>query len=98
VSQAWRLTPRALEDLDAIAAYTIEKWGVDQLETYLGALTNRFARLAENPLLGRDRSDIHPGYRSVPEGSHIVFYVVDGDFINIIGIPHKSTDVGPVFF
>jgi toxin ParE1/3/4 len=98
VTQAWRLTPRAREDLDAIAAYTIEKWGDEQLESYLGALIARFARLAESPMLGRDRADVHPGYRSFPEGSHVVFCMVDGDFINIIGIPHKSMDVGPVFF
>jgi len=31
-------------------------------------------------------------------GSHIIFYVVDGEVINTIGIPHKSMDIGPVFF
>ena len=98
MSRAYRLTPRVLSDLDAIADFTIERWGVEQLDTYLGALANRFARLAENPSLGRDRSDIHPGYRSFPSGSHIVFYIEDGNFINIIGIPHKSMDVGPLFF
>jgi len=98
VSKGWRLTPRALEDLDAIADYTVEKWGVDQLESYLEALIERFEWLAENQMLGRDRSDVHPGYRCFPEGSHIVFYTLDGDFIDIIGIPHKSMDVGPFFF
>ena len=98
MSQAWRLTPRALEDLDAIAAYTIEKWGINRLESYVGSLTESFERLSANPSLGRERPDIHPGYRSFPVGSHVVFYVDDGKFINIIGIPHKSMDVGPVFF
>ena len=69
---AWKLTPRALEDLDAIADYTLEKWDIE-------------------------RPDIHPGYRSFPVGSHVVFYVDDGNFINIIGIPHKSMDVGSFF-
>ena len=98
MSHAWRLTPRALEDLDAIAAYTIEKWGINRLESYVGSLTESFQRVADNPSLGREREDIHPGYRSFPVGSHIVFYVEDGNFINMIGIPHKSMDVGPVFF
>ena len=98
MNQAWRLTPRALEDLDAIADYTLEKWGSDRLASYLGSMTASFQRLAENPLLGRERPDIHPGYRSFPSGSHIVFYIEEGNFINIIGIPHKSMDVGPAFF
>ena len=98
MSHAWRLTPRGLADLEGIADYTIEKWGDERLESYMAAMIQRFAWLAESPMLGRDRSDVHPGYRSFPEGSHVVFYTVDGDFINIIGIPHKSMDVGPVFF
>jgi toxin ParE1/3/4 len=97
VSQAWRLTPRALEDLDAIADYTIEKWGVNQLDGYLGLLVESFERLSENPSLGRERPDIQPGYRCFPAGSHIVFYIEDGNFINIIGISHKSMDVGSLF-
>ena len=98
MSDGYRLTPRALADLDAIADFTIEKWGIEQLETYLGTLLERLVCLAENPLLGRDRNEIQPGYRSIPVGSHVVFYVIDGDFINIIGIPHKSMDIGALLF
>ena len=97
MSHAWRLTPRALEDLDAIADYTLEKWDIGRLESYMGSLTEGFQRLAENPSLGRERPDIHPGYRSFPVASHVVFYIDDGNFINIIGIPHKSMDVGSFF-
>lgn len=39
-----------------------------------------------------------PGYRSVPEGSHIIFYVVTDEYVDIIGIPHKSMDIGPDLF
>ena len=97
MSRRWRLTPRALQDLDSIADYTIEKWGIDQLENYLGSLLESFDRLSEHPALGRERPDIHPGYRSFPVESHLVFYVEDGNFINIIGIPHKSMDVASFF-
>lgn len=97
MSTRYRLTPRALRDLDDIADFTIKKWGVDQLETYLRQLTDRFEWLSENPLLGRIRDDIHPDYRSFPEGSHIIFYIIQGKNIDIIGIPHKLMDVGPFF-
>lgn len=94
----YRLTPRALADLDDIADYTIEKWGADQLEAYLGALRKRFEWLAANPALGRERDDIYPRYGGLPEGNHVVFYVIDGEFINVIGIPHKSMDRGALFY
>ncbi len=93
----YRVTPRAATDLDAIADYTVKKWGVEQLESYLGALSDRFDWLAINPMLGRDRSDIHKGYRSYPDGSHVVFYIVQDDSIAIIGVPHKSMDIGAFF-
>jgi toxin ParE1/3/4 len=93
----YRITPRAAADLDAIADYTIEKWGVDQLENYMDALADRFEWLADNPLVGRDRNDIHKGYRSYPHASHLIFYVVRSDAIAIIGIPHKSMDIGAFF-
>jgi toxin ParE1/3/4 len=98
MSTGYRLTPRAVEDLDAIAAYTIETWGAEQLESYLQSMIDRFEWLARNPLAGRERNDIHPGYRSFPEGSHVVFYLISDDYVDIIGIPHKSMDIGPALF
>ena len=94
----FRLTPRAAVDLDTIAVYTIETWGLAQMEEYLLSLNTKFEWLAENPLAGRERNDVHPGYRSYPAGSHIIFYIVSDDSVDIIGIPHKSMDIGPDLF
>ena len=58
-------------------------------------MISRFEWQAENPLTGRERNDVHPGYRSFPEGSHIIFYVISDECVDIIGIPHKSMDVEP---
>jgi len=98
MSADYRLTPRAAEDLDAIADYTMVTWGLDQLERYLQLLNDRFEWLARNPLAGRERNDVHRGYRSFPEGSHVIFYIVSGDHVDVIGIPHKSMDIGPHLF
>lgn len=98
MSDNFRLTPRAAADLEAIADYTIERWGLEQLENYLRLLNSRFEWLAENPFAGRERNDVHSGYRSFPEGSHVIFYVVTGALVDIIGIPHKSMDIGPDLF
>ena len=97
MSNSFRLTPRAAADLDAIADYTIETWGLAQLETYLTGFNNRFQWLADSPLAGRERNDVHPGYRSYPEGSHVIFYNINDDLVDIIGIPHKSMDVSAFF-
>lgn len=98
MSARFRLTPRAVADIDAIADYTIETWGRGQLEKYLRSMNTRFDWLADNPFAGRERTDVHPGYRSFPQGNHVIFYIVSGDHIDIIGIPHKSMDIGPDLF
>lgn len=89
---SYRLTPRALADLDAIAEYTLDTWGRAQTERYLTALTDRMAWLAAAPDLGKARDEIAPGYRSFPEGRHLIFYIEAGGFISIIGVPHRSMD------
>jgi toxin ParE1/3/4 len=91
----FRLTPRAAADLDEIADYTMEEWGPAQMGDYLRSLDRRFGWLAQNPFAGRERNDVHPGYQSFPEASHIIFYIVSGEDVDIIGIPHKSMDIGP---
>ena len=98
MSKSFRLTPRASADLDAIADYTIETWELARLESYLYGLNSRFEWLADNPFAGRERNDVHPGYRSFAEGSHVIFYIVNDNHVDIIGIPHRSMDIGPHLF
>jgi toxin ParE1/3/4 len=56
-------------------------------------LNARFAWLADNPRLGRHRPDINQRYFSFPEGEHLIFYRIEGDTIEIIGVPHRLMDV-----
>ena len=93
----FRLTPRALQDLEDIADYTLEKWGIEQAATYLRKLSARFQWLADNPDLGRARDDVEKGYRCFPEGQHLVFYLKRSDHIEIIGVPHKAMDITGYF-
>lgn len=93
----YRITPRAAADLDAIADYTLERWGLVQLEGYMNALADRFEWLAENPNAGRERNDVQSGYRSYPEGNHIIFYIIQEESIAIIGVPHQSMDIDAFF-
>ena len=94
---AFHVTPRAARDLDAIADWTLRHWGADRMEQYLHRMNDRFRWLEVHPMAGRARGDVADGYRSFPEGQHVVFYVIQIDGIAIIGIPHQAMDVG-VFF
>lgn len=89
----YRLTPRALQDLDAIADYSLKEWGERQTLKYISEIEDRLVWLGEHPLLGRAREDIGPNYRSFRQGSHIIFYLIGEELITIIGIPHAAMDI-----
>lgn len=89
----YRVTPRARDDLKNIGRYTEQKWGKLQRNKYLKQLESRFEWLAENPLLGRGRSDIGEGFYSYPQAEHIVFYRCRLEVIEIIGVLHQEMDV-----
>ena len=93
----FRLTPRAAADLNRIAVYTLRKWGRRQTTTYLQALNDRFAWLAEFPEIGRARPEILPELRSFRQGSHIIFYRARETVIEIIGVPRMSMDIDSWF-
>jgi toxin ParE1/3/4 len=93
----FRLTPRALRDLDAIADYTLSRWGERQAAKYVVELEQRFVWLAAHPHAGRARDEIGEGYRSYPHGAHVIFYISLGAEIAIIGVPHGAMDVEAYF-
>jgi len=93
VSAAYALRELAVADLEAIWVYTAEQWGVEQAERYLKSLFACFEDLAENPQLGRQRDEVRAGYRSFPQGRHVVFCMVLPAGVEVIGIVHQSTDV-----
>jgi toxin ParE1/3/4 len=83
MTNTYRLTPRAQQDLISIGRDTLKRWGREQ----------RFKLIAENPYMGRHRPDIKEGYYSCPEGSHVIFYLIRENGIDIIGIPHQRMDI-----
>ncbi len=69
------------------------QWGKRHRNTNLKALEKRFGWLAENPQLGKHRTDVAEGYYSFPESEHIALYLIGGEGIDIIGVPHKEIDI-----
>jgi toxin ParE1/3/4 len=86
------VSPRAREDISGIATYTFETWGEPQMARYVDGLHARFKEVARFPHLGRPRDELAPGYRSIVQGSHVVFYrTTDRDLI-IVRILHGRMD------
>jgi len=88
-----RITDKAKEDLAEIDGYTRENWGNHQADTYMAELENRFVSLLGTPYLGSARPEVSQGYRCLPEGKHLIFYRIEGDVVEILGIPHARMDI-----
>ena len=86
------LRPLALNDLEGIWEYTFATWGEEQAERYLHELNWAFEELARHPKLGRSCDVIREGYRKHLVGSHVVFYRVDDQDIEIVRVLHSSMD------
>lgn len=93
MTSTYRVTPRAHQDLINIGRYTLKRWGREQRNVYLGAIEQRFKLIAENPYMGRHRPDVKEGYYCWPQGSHVIFYLIRENGIDIIGIPHQRMDI-----
>lgn len=93
----WFLAQEAEEDLLQIHAYTQEFWGGHQADAYVRALFEAFARIGENPQMGRLRPELGRGLRSFPHGSHIVFFMEWNEEVAIVRVLHGSRDIAGVF-
>ncbi|MDH5564796.1 MAG: type II toxin-antitoxin system RelE/ParE family toxin [Nitrospirota bacterium] len=97
MTRRYRITPRAHRDLKNIGRYSMNKWGKEQRNRYLRALDQRFAWLVDRPHVGKHRPDINQGFYSFPQGSHLIFYLIHENGIDIIGILHKKMDISNYF-
>ena len=88
------LTEKAKADLKDIARFTQKRWGREQRNKYLELLDGSFHKLAGNPLIGRDCSDVKTGYRKFPTGSHVIYFRSrSATEIEIVRVLHESMDV-----
>ncbi len=93
MTASYSIRKLAEDDLERIWLYTNEEWDIEQADKYIRLLVSRFTWISENPLLGKKRDDVKPGYYCYPEGMHLIFYIITKTGIDIIGIPHQSMDV-----
>ncbi len=83
----------ASADLVGIKAYSVKQFGQRVTSEYLAGFERCFALLAEHPHIGMLHNEIRPAIRSIPNGSHRIYYDVEGDTVMIRRILHKASDI-----
>ena len=89
---AYRLTPRAADDLDGIYEFTIVNFGLERARGYLNDLHRRFNDLAEHPALGRGAERLAPGLRRHTYRSHVVYCMPENRGVLIVRVLHGRMD------
>lgn len=89
----FRLTNKAVEDLEKIWNYTFEKWSEQQADKYYTSLIDSCHTIGENPGLGKNYSGIETELFGLKANRHIIFYRKFSDKpIEIARILHERMD------
>ena len=89
-----RQSPRASADLDIIYEYGATNHGTRAALAYIGAIEQRFRLLLDHPRSGRTEDTLVSGLRSMPSGTHRIFYRIEDNTITIVRILHMAADAG----
>ncbi|MCH7853083.1 MAG: type II toxin-antitoxin system RelE/ParE family toxin [Proteobacteria bacterium] len=82
----YRLSDRALADLDQLYEHGIHNFGLRQADGYYDGLIARFQAIVDNPLQWRRVDEVGEGLRRSVFGSHSIYYLIDADDIAIVRI------------
>ncbi|SHM89717.1 type II toxin-antitoxin system RelE/ParE family toxin [Roseibium suaedae] len=82
--QRYRLTPKALGDLEEIWRYSAETWSSDQADIYIDELSHLFETIAVSPDMARERTEFTPPVRIHPHRSHLIVYTMERDEVIIL--------------
>ena len=80
----YRLTPKALTDLDDIWRYTAEIWSISQADNYVDDLAHIFEVIVGMPEVARERLEFTPPVRIHAHNRHLIIYVIIDDHIAIL--------------
>lgn len=86
------LSAAARRDLSGIWSYSAKRWDEAQADRYVRLIADGFDGLASGSVQGRDAFDLRAGYLKLAVGSHLVFYRVGTDAIEVVRILHSRMD------
>jgi len=84
---------KAIADLEEIWLYTVEKWSVEQADRYYNLIFDEINFICGNINSGKSMEHVRKGYCASKIKSHLIFYRVLNDTIEIIRILHERMDI-----
>ena len=93
-TQSYRISEKAVDDLENIWTYTLHKWSIEQADRYYNLIINEIEFIAKNFLTGKSMDHIKIGYRASIVKSHLIFYRKSEDNkVEVIRILNQRMDI-----
>ena len=87
------ISKKAVSDLEVIWLYATEKWSVEQADRYYNLIIDEINYICKKSNSGKSMEHVRKGYRVSKVKSHLIFYRVKHDAIEVIRILHERMDI-----
>lgn len=87
------MAKKAVSDLEEIWLYTVEKWSAEQADRYYNLIFDEINYICRNINAGKSMEHVRQGYRASKVKSHLIFYRIVKDTIEVIRILHERMDI-----
>lgn len=87
------ITKKAVADLEEIWYYTFEKWSVTQADRYYNLIIDEIKFICKNITAGKSMKHIRKDYCCSKVKSHLIFYRIINDTVEVIRILHERMDI-----
>lgn len=87
------ISKKAISDLEEIWLYTADKWSIEQAGRYYNLIFDEIAFICKNPKTGKQMEAVRKSYRAAKVKSHLIFYKVENDTVQIVRILHERMDI-----
>lgn len=87
------ISEKAVSDLEEIWLYTVKKWSVDQADRYYNLIFDEIDYICRNINTGKSMEHVRKGYRASKVKSHLIFFRVLNDTVEIVRILHEGMDI-----
>ena len=87
------ISKKAVSDLEEIWVFTAEKWSADQADRYYNLIFDEINFICKNIHAGKPMEHVRKDYRASKVKSHLIFYRIISDTVEIIRILHERIDI-----
>ena len=87
------ISKKAIADLEEIWAYSYIHWSQTQADRYYNLIFDEIKFICKNPNAGKSFEQYRKGYRATKVKSHLIFFRVRNNIIEIVRILHERMDI-----